>query len=214
MLRLFHSPGACSGTIHMALEEAGLPFAIEPVALAKGEQRSETYLRLNPKGRVPVLVDGEFVLTEVAAILRYVSRLAPDKELWPADPREDARCAEWLAWISSGVHPSYAHIRRPERYADGDEARAAVSAKGRTATREIWLQVEAKIAGNGTPFAAGSRFSVADLYLLIFWTWGAGPVLGYDMPAMCPAWTTLARKIAQRPAVQRAAAKDELKLPA
>jgi glutathione S-transferase len=117
MLTLHHSPGACSGAVHLALEESGLPYEIARVNLSAGEQRAASYLKLNPKGRVPVLVDGDYVLTEVAAILRDVSRLAPQKELWPQEAREDGRCAEWLAWIGSGVHVAYAHERRPERYA-------------------------------------------------------------------------------------------------
>ncbi|MHB2167525.1 glutathione S-transferase family protein [Alsobacter sp. R-9] len=214
MLTLHHSPGACSGAVHLALEEAGLPYEVARVALADGEQRTDRYLKLNPKGRVPVLVDGDFVLTEVAAILRYVARLAPQARLWPEDPREDGRCAEWLAWIGSGVHVAYAHIRRPERYADTDAGKAEVVAKGRVTSRATWQMVEDKVAGLGTPWAAGQAFSVADLYLFVFWTWGKGPVLGYDMESDFPRWTAHARKVAARPAVQRVQAKDGFPMPA
>ncbi len=214
MLTFFHSPGACSGAVHLALEEAGLAYEIARVALAEGEQRTEKYLRMNPKGRVPVLVDGDFVITEVAAILRYVARLAPQARLWPEDPREDGRCAEWLAWIASGVHVAYAHVRRPERYADTDAGKGEVVAKGRVTTRATWQQVEDKIAAQETPWAAGQTFSVADLYLFVFWTWGKGQVLAYDMEADFPRWTEHARRVAARPAVQRVQAKDGFPMPA
>lgn len=214
MLILHHSPGACSGAAHLALEESGLPFEIARVNFAEGQQRSESYLKLNPKGRVPVLVDGDFVVTEVAAILRYVSRLAPDARLWPQDPRQDARCAEWLAWIGSGVHVAYAHIRRADRYASTEAGLAEVVAKGREASRIAWQQVEDKLAGQGTPWAAGETFSVADLYAFIFWTWGKGPVLAYDMEGDFPHWTAHARRVAARPAVQRVQARDGFPMPA
>lgn len=213
MLKLYHAKGACSGAAHLALEEAGLPYEIVPVNTAAGEQRAPDYLRLNPKGRVPVLVDGDFVLTEASAILRYVSRLAPDARLWPEPAREDARCAEWLGWIGSGVHVAYAHVRRAERYATSEAALAEVVAKGLEASRTAWRQVEDKLAGQGTPWAAGDTFSVADLYAFIFWTWGKGPVLAYDMEGDFPHWTAHARRVAARPAVQRVQARDGFPMP-
>jgi glutathione S-transferase len=214
MLTLHHSPGACSGAARLALEEAGLAYEVARIALADGQQRTADYLRLNPKGRVPVLVDGDYVLTETAAILRYIARLAPAAKLWPDDPREDGRCAEWLVWIASGVHVSYAHIRRPERYADSEAAKAEIVEKGRVTTRAVWQQVEDKIAAQGTPWAAGQAFSVADLYLFVFWTWGKGAVLDYAMESDFPHWTAHARRVAARPAVQRVQARDGFPMPA
>ncbi|MCP8937215.1 glutathione S-transferase family protein [Alsobacter sp. SYSU M60028] len=211
MIKLYHSPGACSFAAHLALEESGLPFEVVRVNLAGGEQRTADYLAINPKGRVPSLVDGEFVLTEVPALLRYVALRAPEKGLWPRDPRDDARCAEWLAWISSGVHVAYAHVRRAERYADSEAGRAEVVAKGRVTARDTWEMVERRLAGR--TWAAGDAFSVADLYLVVFWTWGRGQVLAYDMPADFPAWTAHARRVAERPAVRRVFERDGIALP-
>jgi glutathione S-transferase len=161
---------------------------------------------------VPALVEGDWALTENPAILRYVARRYPDKKLWPEDAIEEARCAEWLAFISSTVHPSYAHIRRPERYASGEQAKEDVVAKGREATREFWDMVEKKL-GKG-PWAVGERFSVADSYVLVFWTWGRGATLGYDMPKDFPNWTAHARRMAQRPAVKKVFEREGLELPA
>jgi glutathione S-transferase len=211
MIKLYHAPGACSFAAHMALEESGLAYEVTRVNLAEGEQRTPAYLAINPKGRVPALADGDFVVTEVPAILRYVSRISSGAALWPADPRDDARCAEWLAWISSGVHVAYAHIRRAERYADSDAGKAEVIAKGKVTARDIWEQVEQRV-GSQT-WIAGDSFSVADLYLTVFWTWGRGPVLGYDMPADFPQWTAHARRVAERPAVRRVFERDGIVLP-
>jgi glutathione S-transferase len=211
MIKLYHAPGACSFAAHMALEESGLAYEVTRVNLAEGEQRTPAYLAINPKGRVPALADGDFVVTEVPAILRYVSRISSGAALWPADPRDDARCAEWLAWISSGVHVAYAHIRRAERYADSDAGKAEVIAKGKVTARDIWEQVEQRV-GSQT-WIAGDSFSVADLYLTVFWTWGRGPALGYDMPADFPQWTAHARRVAERPAVRRVFERDGIVLP-
>ena len=110
------------------------------------------------------------------------------------------------------MHVAYAHIRRAERYATGDAAIENVKEKGRETCREIWTAVDAKL-GKG-PWAAGEQYSVADGYLQVFWNWGKGQVLGYDMVKDFPSWTAHARRMAERPAVQRAFAREELPLPA
>lgn len=210
-MKLFFSPGACSLAPHIALEESGLPYELARVDFSKTEQRSPDYLKINPKGRVPALADGDFVVTENPAILRYIAARAPEKKLWPNDPRAEARCMEWMAWISSGVHISYAHVRRPERYATGEDALANVVAKGRESARDVWEAVEKKLGAG--PWTAGDDYSVADAYLFVFWTWGRGQVLQYDMAKDFPNWTAHARRMGERPAVKRALERENTPLP-
>ncbi|MFE1601000.1 glutathione S-transferase family protein [Methylobacterium sp. ID0610] len=211
-LRLFYAPGACSLAPHIAIEETGAPFAAVRVDLAAGEQREPAYLAINPKGRVPALAEGDWVLTENPAVLRHIARLFPEAGLWPEDPREEARCAEWLAWFSSTIHVAYAHIRRAERYATEEAAIADVQAKARESCFDLWTMVEVGLSRGG--WALGERYSVADPYALVFWTWGRGPTLGYDMARLFPHWTAHARRMAARPAVQRAFAREGIALPA
>ena len=215
-LRLYYGPGACSLAAHIALEETGAAFEPVRVVLKAGEQRTPEYRRINPKGRVPALAIGERVLTEVPAILRYVARAFPQARLWPEELEADARCAEWLAWLSSGVHVAYAHISRAERYAETASAKAEVIAKGVESCREVWRAVDAKL-GRG-PWAVGETYSVADPYLLVVWTWGRlptsvtrdDPPLGLDAERDLPNWTAHARRMAERPAVQRAFQREGL----
>lgn len=211
--KLYYSPGACSLAPHIALEETGEPFEPVRVKFAENEQRSPEYLALNPKGRVPTLADGEFVVTENPAVLRYIARRYPGAALWPDDMRDEARCAEWLAWCSSGVHVAYAHIRRAERYATSEAGQAEVVQKGRDTARQVWEQVEAKLAKSGSTWAAGERYSVADPYLFTFWTWGRGPNLAYDMARDFPAWTDHARRMGERPAVRRVLEREGIERP-
>lgn len=212
-LKLYYSPGACSLASHIALEEAGAEFEPVRVKLAEGEQRTRDYLAINPNGRVPTLVDGDFVLTENPALLRYVARTFPKAGLWPDDPRDEARCAEWLAWLSSGLHVTYAQVRRPERYASTDPGKADVVDTGKKAVRDVYEQVETKLSASASPWIAGERYSVADPYAFTFWTWGRGQVLGYDMARDFPAWTEHARRMGERPAVQRVLAREGVALP-
>lgn len=211
-LKFYYSPGACSLAPHIALEEAQAEFEPVRVRLADGEQNAPEYRRINPKGRVPALADGEWTLTENPAILRFIARRYPNAGLWPDDPRDEGRCAEWLAWMSSTVHVSYAHVRRAERYASDPSAIEDVVAKGKETCRDVWSAVDERL--HRGPWALGERYSVADPYLLVFWTWGRGPTLGFDMPRDFPNWTAHARRMAERPAVRRAFEREALELPA
>jgi glutathione S-transferase len=118
-LKLFYQPGSCSLAPHIALEEAGATFTPTLVDFNSSEQRSPAYLKINPKGRVPALAINDWTLTENPAILQFIAQSYPDAKLWPTDLRVQANCLEWMAWLSSGVHVTYAHVRRTERYATG-----------------------------------------------------------------------------------------------
>ena len=210
-LRLYYSPGACSLAPHAALEEAGADF--EPVRLdfSTAEQRGAAYLAINQKGRVPALQQGDWVLTENPAILRFIARAYPAAGLWPDEPRAEAACMEWLAWSASTIHPAYAHVRRAERYATSEAAKAEVVERGRESCGDLWTMIEVNLSRG--PFAAGNALSVADLYLFVFWLWGRGPMLGYDMPRAFPHWTDLMRGVAARPAIARVLEREGLTPP-
>ena len=210
-LKLYYSPGACSLAPHIALEEVEADYEPVRIMLANGEQNTPEYRRINPKGRVPVLADNGFIVTENPAILRSVARRFPSAGLWPDDSRDEGRCAEWLAWLSSTIHVAYAHVRRPERYASDEAAIADVVAKGKETCRELWAAVDARLAQG--PWALGERFSVADPYLMVFWTWARGPALGFDVASELPNWTAHAKRLGERASVRRAFEREALEMP-
>src|SRR5690348_2354662 len=132
MLTLFYSPGACSMASHIGLEESGAQYELKPVALAKGEQRSPEYLKVNPRGKVPALrLDDGSVLIENTAILTYLARRFPEKGLLPKDNAAEARCISMMAWLSNTVHPAFTHIFRPERFSEDQNAVPSIKETGK-----------------------------------------------------------------------------------
>jgi glutathione S-transferase len=93
--------------IRVALAEAGAPYQYLPVDLAKGEQRDPAFLALNPHGKVPVLVDGDFALPESDAILWYVAESFPAAQLLGPTPRDRARALEWCDLASTTLYSAY-----------------------------------------------------------------------------------------------------------
>lgn len=100
------------------LEEADIAYAFERVDLMSGEHKAPPYLAINPGGRVPTLVDGEFKLFESNAILEYAAAMNPAKRLGPENPRERAELSRWMFFGTAHVGPHvqaiFAHtIRLP-----------------------------------------------------------------------------------------------------
>ena len=121
MMTLYYSPGACSSASHIGIEETGATYEIKPTLLAKGQQKTEAYLKINPRGKVPALrVDGK-ILTENTAMLTYLAKKFPAG----ADASRSRRRSplhRTMAWLSNVVHPSYQRSLRPERFAEGEAA--------------------------------------------------------------------------------------------
>ena len=204
MLTLYYSPGVCSMASHIGLEEIGEPYEKRPTLLPKGEHKSEAYLKINPRGKVPALeVDGK-VITENTAILTFLARRFPQKKLMPTDPVEEARCIATMAWFSNTVHPCYTHYVRPERYVEGEEAQASVKETGRKSFYTQCTEIDAML--EGSEWIMGSAFSVADGYALVFYGWGVRANLPMQDLANYTAWKD---RMLKRPAVRRVLESEE-----
>jgi glutathione S-transferase len=198
MLTLYFSPGACSLASHIGLEETGAPYEAKPILLAKGQQRTEAYQKINPRGKVPARsVDGK-ILVENTAILTYLARRFPEKKLMPTDPAEEARGIATMCWFSSIVHPSYQHSMRPERFAEGEAAQAAVKEIGRKSFWANCQEIDSMLQGKD--WIMGSEYTLVDPYALVFYGWGVRG--GFPM-AELSAYTTWQDRMMKRPTVKK-----------
>lgn len=208
-MKLFYASGACSLAAHIVLEEIGIPFETHRVDFAVKEQQSPHYLKLNPQGRVPVLVDGDFVLTETVAILTYLGQVFPQANLLPATgSKEMARVLEWAALVTTSLHTCFAQIWRPNRYTNDTSAHPAIADKGRETAQKLFAQIDAKIPEND--WLVGGQYTVADPYLGAAYRWGHR--IGLDMATLYPRLNAWAKGLATRPAVQRALAREGITL--
>jgi glutathione S-transferase len=198
MLTLFFCPGACSLASHIGLEETGTAYEAKPILLPKGQQRTEDYLKINPRGKVPALsVDGK-ILVENTAILTYLARRFPEKKLMPADPADEARCIATMCWFSSVVHPSYQRLHRPERFADSEAAHNAVKENGRKSFWANCQEIDAMFKGN--EWIMGSEYTLVDSYALVFYGWGVRA--GFPMKELS-GYTAWQERMMKRPTVKK-----------
>ena len=198
MLTLYYSPGACSTASHITLEEAGAKYEPTQVLLAKGEHKTESYLKINPRGKVPALRVDDSVITENVAIMTFVARRFPEANLMPADPLGEARCLSMMAWLSNTVHPCFTHIFRPERFAEDESALPSIKAAGK---KSFWVnlqEIDSIVAGK--QWMQGAQFTTCDPYALVFYGWGTRIELPMKDLKNYTAWK---ERMLQRPAVRK-----------
>lgn len=213
MLQLYYHPGNASLTPHMLLEEIGAPFELVYVDRANAAHRSPEYLKLNPNGQIPVLVDGDFALYETAAICLHLADTHPQAQLAPPPgTRERAHFYQWLAWCTNTLQAMLMHYFYPERMVDDGDAAAAAQVKRRAEARigPMLDQLDAQLAAQGGPWLLGSRFSAVDPYALMLCRW----TRNFARPARSlPHLAPYLERMLARPAVQRAFATEKLAAP-
>jgi len=201
---LYYSPGTSSLAPHIVLEELGLSYRTELVSVAKGDTTRETYLAINPKGRVPALLipNETRVLTEVTAILPYLARQHPSSGLLPSDaPLSEARCLEWLAWLAGWLHGvGFSALWAPRRFSPDTSHHATIQAMGRHTILAAFVDIERQLS-DGREWAMPDQYSIVDAFLLVFYRWGNR--IGLNMRAEYPAWSSITDRVANRPAVRR-----------
>lgn len=206
--QLYYSPGACSLAAHILLEESGLPYDLVRAVIAEGATASETFRRLNPKGRVPVLVDEGRVLTELPAISWYVA-LHGDG-LLPSDPFAQARALEWFNWLSGTVHgQGFGALWRPARFTPDTALHPALQEQARRTIADGFDVIDSRLQANG-PWALGADYTLVDPFLFVLYRWSLR--IGMPSPERYPHWTTHAQRMLARPAVVRAVEQEGLAL--
>ena len=105
MIQLYHyEPTANSAKLLIVLHEKGIPFASHWVDLHRFEQHDADFLRINPHGQVPVLVVGNYTITESTVIMEYLDDAFPEAPLRPVDHVERAHMRTWTSsWTSSSA---------------------------------------------------------------------------------------------------------------
>jgi len=111
MLTLYHhGSSACAAKVRFALEEKQIAWEGRYVDILAGEQFDPEYLKLNPKGVVPLLIDGDFVLPESTVICEYLEERFTDYPLMPADAKDRARVRLWTKAVDEDLHPACSAI--------------------------------------------------------------------------------------------------------
>ena len=152
-----------------ALQELGVAFEPVTVNLIAGENRRPEFLKINPAGKVPALVDGDVVLTESVAIVLYLAEKYADEGLLPADLAARAQVNRWLLFAATELEqPLWRISRNTFLYPEEQRLPADVTIASRE-FKEMAAVLEAHMRGR--QFVVGDRVTVADLVLAYTLDW-------------------------------------------
>lgn len=201
MYHLFYTKGSELFAAHVVLEEIGAPYAADILNKISTQNAVPDANRRNGLAIADRRNAEPGFLTETSAILLFLARNYPEAKLIPQDPYGEAQCLEWLSWLSiqvSGV--AFEQVRHPDRFALDPNTYREVVTKGWWKIEEHFDRIEERLSDEWEG-AVRSGYSIADIYLLVFWLWGAR--IGFSMAGRWRAWTRLMVKIMSRPAVRR-----------
>ena len=236
MIYLHYFPSNASMIPHILLEELGIPFELVLVDRSQNLHKSADYLKLNPNGKIPTLVQTspgqpDLVLYESAAICLHLSDTNPEAGLAPAvGSHARAHCYKWLLWLSNTFQPDIMMYFYPERYVMSSDPQVV---------KEVSRQAEARMAGHlaqldgelarvtqavtdqvaqpgkesnaSGPWMLGAQFSILDPYLFTLCRWTRNFT---DRPARSyPHLGPYLQRMLERPSVQRVLATEQLAEP-
>jgi len=213
MIELHYFPSNASMTPHLLLEEIGVPFELKLVDRANNAHKSPAYLKLNPNGLIPVLVDGDLVLYETAAIVLHLVDTHPAAGLAPAvGTAERAQFYKWLIWLSSSLQSQMPIYFYTDRYVAAGNTAGAAEVKAATEQRIEGLidQIDAQLASHGGPWLLGDRFSAVDPYAFMLCRWTR---MAKRPARTLPHVGPFLQRVLARPATQRVIATEGLSAP-
>ncbi|MDQ2076265.1 glutathione S-transferase family protein [Marinimicrobium sp. ABcell2] len=181
MYKLFYFPRNASWAPHMVLHHMKVEYELVLVDRKTNEQKSESYLKLNPTGRIPTLVDGDLSLFESAAICLHLCDQNPHANLIPAIGNPDRpKFHQWLAYLTTTLQPELMIYFYPAKHTTDTAGELAIVAAQESRVAEMYSFLDEALEGR--EFLIGSNVSVCDYFLFMLAHWGSGfsrPPLSY-----------------------------------
>jgi glutathione S-transferase len=203
MYKLFYSPGACSMAVHVALNETGAKYQLVKAEL-HGAQKDQELLKVNARHQVPVLVDGDQVIREGAAILIHLLEKENSPLLPKADPTR-ARALEWLCWANSSLHPKYGLGFSVKGVSDDPKIQDAVGAFACKNIQKLWDDAETHLAKN--KYLAGDQITMGDILMTVIANWSPKMPKPINLGANVK---RVIREVIARPSYQEALSSEQV----
>jgi glutathione S-transferase len=154
------------------LKELGVNFELVFVDRKSQSQKSEDYLRINPTGRIPTLVDGGQAIFESGAIALYLSEKHPEGKLIPPlDTPERALCYQWLFYLTSTLQPELMVYFYPEKHTNNVGNYPGIVIAQEHRITQMFSVLDDQIGGNN--YLVGNTITICDYFLFMLCHWGS-----------------------------------------
>ena len=198
MYQLYYSPGACSMAVHVVLNELALPFERKQVNLEAAPEENLEFLKINPRGQVPVLVADGQVVREGGAIIVYL--LDEYKgTLLPRSGKTRATALEWLMFANATLHPAYSKASFILKNTTDAAARDQLFKIALEQINKLWADIDAQLVK--TRYICGKDVTAADILITVIANWGAKYP---QMPTIGPNVKRMLREMIARPSYTKA----------
>jgi len=202
MITLYSFPQSRSLRVAWALEELGLEYQCQHVALDKGEGQTAEHLARHPDGKVPVIEDGDVHLFESAPICRYLAETYGDGTLLPSDPAARAQVDQWLSFIVTEIEQPLWNQAKHKFALPADKRVPAILP---VCAWEFQRAISALARRyNGQEYLVGNTFTLADLFLTHTLSWAAS--MKHRLPEPLLAYR---ERHIKRPAMAKAVAREK-----
>lgn len=202
MITLYSFPHSRSLRVAWTLEELGLEYHCEHIALDKGEGQKAEHLARHPDGKVPVIEDGALTLFESASICRYLAEHYGDGALLPHDPAACAQVDQWLSFIITEIEQPLWNQAKHTFALPQDRRVPAVLPVCAWEFQRALAALERRY--DGQEVLVGNTFTIADVFLTHTLSWAASAK--HRLPASLLAYQ---ERHLKRPAMAKAAEKEQ-----
>ncbi len=161
MLELYTASTPNGWKASVTLEELGLPYEVHPISFADKEQKQDWFLKINPNGRIPALVDDGFSIFESGAIMIHLAEKTG--QLMPTDPRGRSKVLQWLMFQMGGIGPMMGQAN--VFYRAMEEKIPAAISRYQNESRRLFEVLDQQL--NESEWLAG-EYSIADI---ANWCW-------------------------------------------
>lgn len=221
MIQLYYSPGTACLAPHFLLEELGLAYELVLVDTSKQQHQAEAYLKLNPKGKIPLLIDknnADLSLTESAAICLYLAEKYATHSVNTANAHfnpapsslQRAQLYQWMMYLSNTLQAELLSYFYPERLCDDADGAAQVKTHAEERVAQMLTYIDTQLSHSGGDFLLGVDISIADLFLFMLCRW----TRGMQKPARAyPQLAGYLERMFNRPSIQNSFAQEGITAP-
>lgn len=198
MIKIYGSPRTSAGRCYLTLEELNLQYEVAPLDMReKKEHKSDKFLKLNPNGKVPCLVDGNFVIWESMAINFYLAdKYRP--ELLGKTPEERGQTMQWSIWALNEIQPPLVDLLIQQLFTPENKRDSKISEKAREKLNPLLAILDHHL--DNKHFIANDTFSVADINTFSVINMTTSLSVSLDNFSNITKWTTALKT---RPAFKR-----------
>lgn len=200
-LTFYYAPQSSASPVHWTLEELGIPYEKVSIDIRAGENKKPEFLKLNPNGKVPVLVHNGVTLFESVAIQIYLGEtFGVEKGLFPPPGTRRGEAIMWLVWTNVSLGDALGRVgRNLGPWAPEDERNAKAGERAKTEALELLTIVDNAL--NGRDYLLGDQFSIADLHLASWLEYVGMMGIDYSGLTRLTAWS---KRCTSRPACSKA----------